>query len=94
MCIIHDPIFPLAQIQRNSILSISPDKGMCVYKEDVLFNVKRQKRQVKQKRHPIPIDKEQESQKAMDRSFGDNVRIETVAKIDRVNVITIFPHHQ
>jgi len=62
---------------------------MC--RENVLFNVKSQKRQVKQKRHPIPIDKEQESQKAMNRSFRDNVRIETVAKIDRVNVITIFP---
>jgi hypothetical protein len=60
--------------------------------ENVLFNVKSQKRQVKQKCHPIPIDKEQESQKAMNRSFRDNVRIETVAKIDRVNVITIFPH--
>jgi hypothetical protein len=60
--------------------------------ENVLFNVKGQKRQVKQKRHPIPIDKEQESQKAMNRSFRDNVRVETVAKIDRVNVITILPH--
>jgi hypothetical protein len=64
----------------------------CICRENVLFNVKSQKRQVKQKRHPIPIDKEQESQKAMNRSFRDNVRIEAVAKIDRVNVITIFPH--
>ena len=58
---------------------------------DVLLNVESQKRQVEQKRNPIPIDKEEEGQEAMDGSFGNNVCVEAVAEVDGVDVVTVLP---
>ena len=58
---------------------------------DVLLNIESQKRQVEQKRNPIPIDKEEESQETMDGSFRDDVCVETVAEVDGVDVVTANP---
>lgn len=55
---------------------------------EYFLNVESQKRQVEQKRNPIPIDKEEEGQEAMDGSFGNNVCVEAVAEVDGVDVVT------
>ena len=63
-------------------------------RENVLLNVECKERQIEQKCNPVPIDKEQEGQKAMDGSFRDNVCVETVAEIDRINVVTVASSSQ
>ena len=61
--------------------------GVC--EEHVLLDVKSEERKIEQERNPVPIDKEEEGQEAMDGSFGYNVCVETVAEIDRVDVVTV-----
>lgn len=56
---------------------------------DVLLYIEGQKWQVQHQREPVPVDKEEEGQEAMDGSFWDDVGVETVAEIDRIDVITI-----
>jgi hypothetical protein len=61
-------------------------------REDVLLDVECEEWQIEQKRNPVPVDKEQEGQEAMDCSFRNDVCVETVAEIDRINVVTVpFP---
>ena len=54
---------------------------------DDLLDVPSQKRQIQDQRQPITIDEEQESEETVDSSFGNNVRVETVAKLDRVDIV-------
>ena len=56
---------------------------------DILLDVKCYQRQIKKKRYPVSIDEEKECQESMHRSFWYNICIETVAKIDRVDIVTI-----
>ena len=53
----------------------------------ILLDIECQEGQIENQRHPVTIDQKQECQKAMDRCFRDDVGIETVAKIDWINVI-------
>jgi hypothetical protein len=48
-------------------------------------------RQIQDERHPVSVDQEQESQKSVYGGFGDDVGVETVAEIDRVDVVTAAP---
>jgi len=53
----------------------------------ILLAVPSQQRQVKNERHPVTVDEEQESQKSVYGGLRDNVSVETVAEIDRVDVV-------
>lgn len=55
----------------------------------VLLSVPSQQRQVQDQGHPVTINQEQEGQKGVNGGFWDNVRVEAVAEIDRVNIITV-----
>jgi hypothetical protein len=54
--------------------------------EDFL-SVPSQQRQIQDKCHPVPVDKEQEGQESVDGGFGDNVCVKAVAEIDGVDVV-------
>jgi hypothetical protein len=54
---------------------------------DVLLGIERQQRQVQENSEPVSVDHEEEGKESVDTSFGNNVGIETVAEIDRVDVI-------
>lgn len=56
--------------------------------EDVLLGIECQQGQVQQDRKPVAIDYEQEGKEGMDGGFGDNVGVETVAEVNRVDVVT------
>lgn len=56
----------------------------------VLLNVPSKERQVEDQRNPVAVDQEEEGQEAVDGSFGNDVRVEAVAKIDGVDVVTGF----
>jgi hypothetical protein len=53
----------------------------------VLLCVPGQKRQVQNKRHPVAVDQEQDSQESVDTGLGDDVHVEAVAQVDRVDVV-------
>jgi hypothetical protein len=55
----------------------------------VLLGVEGQERQVEKNSNPVAIDDEQEGQESVDGGFGDNVGVETVAKVDRVDIVTV-----
>ena len=62
------------------------------YRENVLLDVECEEWQIEQKRNPVPVDKEQEGQETMDGGFRNDVCVEPVAEIDRINVVTVpFP---
>ncbi len=58
---------------------------------DILLDVPREERGVEEQGHPVSIDEEQESQEAVDRGLGDNVRVEPVAEVDGVDVVAVAP---
>lgn len=55
----------------------------------ILLSVPSQQRQIQDQGHPVPIDQEQECQKGVNGSFWDNVCVEAVAEVDRVNIVTV-----
>ena len=55
---------------------------------DVLLNVESEHRQVEYEREPVTINKEQEGQEGVDSSLGDDICVEAIAQIDRVDVVT------
>lgn len=52
-----------------------------------LLRIERQKRQVQQDRDPVAIDDKEEGQERVDGSFRDDVGIQAVAQVDRVDVV-------
>ena len=56
--------------------------------ENILLDVEQHKRQVQNQGHPITVDKEQRSEESVDTGFGDDVGVQAVAKVDRVNIVT------
>lgn len=52
-----------------------------------LLRIERQERKVQHDRDPIAIDDKEEGQERVDGSFGDNVGIQAVAQVDRVDVV-------
>jgi hypothetical protein len=53
----------------------------------ILLAVPSQKRQIQNKRNPVAIDEEEERQESVYGSFGDDVGVQAVAKVDRVDVV-------
>jgi hypothetical protein len=53
-----------------------------------LLCVESQQRQIQQQSQPVAIDQEQEREEGVHGSLRDNVGVETVAEIDRVDVVT------
>jgi len=53
----------------------------------VLLRVPGQQGQVEDKRHPVAVDQEQDGQESVDTSLGDDVHVQAVAEIDRVDVV-------
>lgn len=53
----------------------------------VLLCVPCKEGQVEYERHPVAVDQEQDSQESVDTSLGDDVHVEAVAQVDRVDVV-------
>ena len=53
----------------------------------VLLCVPCKEGQVENERHPVAVDQEQDGQESVDTSLGDDVHVETVAQVDRVDVV-------
>ena len=58
------------------------------YNRDVLLRIEGEEGQVQDNRKPVAIDHEEEGQESVDGSFGDDVGVETVAEVDRVDIVT------
>jgi hypothetical protein len=54
---------------------------------DVLLRVPSQERQVENERHPVSVDQEQDGQECVDTGLRDDVHVEAVAQVDRVDVV-------
>lgn len=54
-----------------------------------LLHVPGEQRQVENESDPVAIDQEQESQETVHGSLRDNVRVQTVAEIDRVDIVAV-----
>ena len=55
---------------------------------DVLLRIECQERQVENNRKPVAIDHKEEGQESVNGSLGNDVGVQTVAKVDRVDVVT------
>lgn len=56
---------------------------------NVLLGVPGDEGQVDGNRQPVAIDEEEEGQEPVDGGFRDDVRVQAVAKIDRVDVVAV-----
>lgn len=56
---------------------------------NLLLGVPGDERQVDGNRQPVAIDEEEESQEPVDSGFRDDVRVQAVAEIDRVDVVAV-----
>lgn len=54
-----------------------------------LLRIEGEEGQVQDNRKPVAIDHEEEGQESVDGSFGDDVGVETVAQVDRIDVVTL-----
>jgi hypothetical protein len=54
---------------------------------NILLRIPGHQRQVQQQRQPISIDKEQNREESVEAGFRDDVHVEAVAQIDRVDVV-------
>lgn len=55
----------------------------------VLLSVPEEERQVEGQRQPVAVDEEKARQQRVDGGFGDEVRVQAVAEVDRVDVVTV-----
>jgi hypothetical protein len=55
---------------------------------DVLLRIECQERQVEEDREPVAVDNEEECQESVNSGLGDDVGVQAVAKVDRVDVVT------
>lgn len=60
-----------------------PESGV----EHPLLDVPAEERQVKNQRNPVAVDQEQEGQESVDGDFRDDVLVEAVAEVNRVDVV-------
>lgn len=56
---------------------------------DVLLRIECQERQVEEDRKPVAVDNEEEGQESVNGGLGDDVGVQAVAKVDRVDVVTV-----
>jgi len=64
------------------------DSGCFQAPHNVLLDIPAEEGEVEDQRQPVAVDEEQKGEEAMDGHLGDNVSIEPVAKVDRVDVVT------
>lgn len=76
MGVIDNPTTPVSQFP-NITMESHP-----------LLDVPAEERQVEDQREPVAVDKEQECQETMDSDFGNDVGVEAVAEVNRVDVVT------
>ena len=72
------------------IISCKPATVALSDRASLLFPIVRQEGQIEDQGDPVSIHKEEDGQECVDGSFGYNVRIETIAEIDRIYIITVF----
>lgn len=53
----------------------------------ILLGIVPKQRQVENEGKPVSVDQEQEGKESVNSDFGDDIRVEAVAKIDRVDVV-------
>lgn len=53
----------------------------------LLLRIPSHQRQVQDQRQPVSVDQEEHSQESVDAGFGDDVHVEAVAEVDRVDVV-------
>jgi hypothetical protein len=70
--------------------SVWPFKIMYWLWLHVLLAVPRQQGQVQNQRDPVSVDQEKEGQESVYGSFRNDVGVETVAKIDWVDVVAVW----
>lgn len=56
---------------------------------DALLRIENKQRQVQDDSKPVSVDDEQEGQESVNGGFGDDVGVETVAEVDRVDVVAM-----
>lgn len=54
----------------------------------ILLDVPSQERKVENQRQPVAVDEEEEREETVDGSFGNDVGVEAVAEVDRVDIVT------
>lgn len=54
-----------------------------------LLSIPGKQRQVEDQGDPVPVDKEQNGQESVNGGFGNDVSVEAVAEVDRVDVVTV-----
>lgn len=74
-----------SKILRKSVLL---SEALHVSAFHILLGVPTQQSQVQDKRQPVSVDQKEEGQESVYGSFGDDVGVETVAEVDRVDVVT------
>ena len=71
---------------RTNVRRTSTQQSVCYI--SVLLCVVSHERQVQENGKPVSVDHEEEGQDGMYGGFGDDVGVEAIAQIDRVNIIT------
>ena len=56
----------------------------------VLLRIPGQQRQVEDECNPVSVDQEQDCEECVDTGFGDDVGVQAVAEVNRVDVIAII----
>jgi hypothetical protein len=82
MLVVEDPKWQVS----NMCLDQRPEVGC-----NSLLSVEGKERQVQNDSQPIPVNHEEESQDSVNSGFRDDVGIQAVAEINRVDVITVQP---
>lgn len=67
--------------------SLSLPLCRCPSRMHALLRVPSKQGQVENQRNPVSVDKEQEGQESVDGDFRDDVRVEAVAEVNRVDVV-------
>jgi hypothetical protein len=82
MLVVEDPKWQVSNMRFDQ----RPEVGC-----NSLLSVEGKERQVQNDSQPIPVNHEEESQDSVNSGFRDDVGIQAVAEINRVDVITVQP---
>jgi hypothetical protein len=55
----------------------------------ILLSVPQQKWKIQENRKPVTVDEKQDGKEGVDCGFRDDVRVKTVAEVNRVDVVTV-----
>nr|POF02503.1 hypothetical protein CFP56_58134 [Quercus suber] len=90
--LVEDPTMKIESAGR--IVVLCPRKRLLKSQKQVIFfqrysllSVPRQQGQIQQQRHPVSVHQKQRGQERVYTRFGDNVGVETVAKLDGIDVV-------